>query len=125
MSSHRPKTYRRRPQGQREEGGSSSDKSLAVTLKALSLDDASVERIQKLPNDAGILLATAGFLGIIMPGVLGMPFLVLGGLLMVPKSKRKAEHWLSSGQSPKLFKGSIRQINRFLDDLENRYPYSR
>jgi hypothetical protein len=94
---------------------------LELTLEALSVDHRTAERIQKLPQDIGWLLVTAGVVGVVMPGVLGLPFLVLGGLVLMPATNRRAERWLT-GHSPKLFKGSIRQINRFLDDLEQRYP---
>lgn len=85
------------------------------------MDHASAERIQKLPHDIGWLLVTAGAVGMVMPGVLGTPFLVLGGLILMPATSQRAERWLA-GHSPRIFKGSIRQISRFLDDLERRYP---
>lgn len=94
---------------------------LERTLEALSVDHQTAERIQKLPHDIGWLLVTAGVVGFVMPGVIGVPFLALGGLILFPGTNRKAEHWLA-GHAPRIFKGSIRQINRFLDDLEQRYP---
>ncbi len=96
---------------------------LEHALEALSVDHATAERIQKLPRDVGWLLVTAGVVGVVMPGVLGVPFLALGGLILLPGTNRRAERWLS-GHSPKIFKGSMRQINRFLDDLDRRYPRS-
>lgn len=104
-------------------GGAEAEHALEHALEALSVDRASAERIQKLPHDVGWLLVTAGVVGVVMPGVLGVPFLVLGGLILLPGTNRRAERWLT-GHSPKIFKGSIRQINRFLDDLERRYPRS-
>lgn len=94
---------------------------LEHNLVALELDEDTVKRIERLPRDVGWLLITAGLVGVIVPGVLGVPFLVLGGLVVTPVTSRRAERWLS-GHSPKMFKGSVRQINRFLDDLETRYP---
>ena len=99
----------------------SRDDALHQELMALDLDESTVQRIERLPKDIGWLLITAGIMGVILPGVLGMPFLVLGGLVLTPGTNKRAERWLS-GHSPKLFKGSARQINRFLDDLEKRYP---
>lgn len=91
------------------------------SLVAMNLDDETVKRIEKLPRDVGWLLITAGVLGVVLPGVLGFPFLVLGGLVVMPATSERAEHWLA-GHGPKMFRGSVRQINRFLDDLERRYP---
>ena len=94
---------------------------LEHALEALSVDHLTAERLQRLPRDVGWLLMTAGVVGVVMPGVLGVPFLVLGGLIVSPATNKHAERWLS-GHAPGVFKGSIRQINRFLDDLERRYP---
>ena len=94
---------------------------LEHNLVALELDESTVKRIERLPRDVGWLLITAGLVGVVVPGVLGVPFLVLGGLVVMPVTNRRAERWLS-GHTPKMFKGSVRQINRFLDDLETRYP---
>ena len=98
-----------------------SEHLLDETLEAMDVDDATAQRIQKLPHDVGWLLITAGVMGLIVPGVIGTPFLALGGLMLWPRSSHRAERWLA-GHSPKPFKGSMRQINRFLDDLERRYP---
>lgn len=100
-----------------------ADHALEQTLEALSVDHETARRIRKLPHDIGWLLVTAGVVGVVMPGVLGLPFLMLGGLILMPATNHRAERWLT-GHSPKIFKGSIRQINRFLDDLERRYPQS-
>lgn len=94
---------------------------LEKSLVAMNLDQDTIHRIERLPRDIGWLLVTAGMVGIVMPGVLGLPFLVLGGLVIMPVTSRHAEQWLS-GHSPSIFKGSVKQINRFLDDLERRYP---
>ncbi|MGY6215685.1 hypothetical protein ACW73L_11045 [Methylolobus aquaticus] len=94
---------------------------LEHVLETLSVDHQTAERLQKLPRDVGWLLMTAGVVGVVMPGVLGVPFLLIGGLIVSPATNKHAERWLS-GHAPGVFKGSIRQINRFLDDLERRYP---
>lgn len=94
---------------------------LEHALEALSVDHETAERLQRLPRDVGWLLMTAGVVGVVMPGVLGVPFLLIGGLIVSPATNKHAERWLS-GHAPGVFKGSIRQINRFLDDLERRYP---
>ena len=97
---------------------------LEKSLVALNVDVATIERIEKLPHDIGWLLFTAGVFGILLPGIVGTPFLILGSLIIWPGTNQRAERWLK-GQSPKMFKGSIRQVNRFLDDLERRYPAPR
>jgi|APCry1669192010_1035390.scaffolds.fasta_scaffold01982_4 hypothetical protein len=97
---------------------------LEQQLAVMQIDQETADRIRKLPKDVGWLLITAGLLGLALPGVIGTPLLVLGSLMVWPSSQKKAAQWLS-GQSPKVFQGSMRQINRFLDDLERRYPTER
>jgi hypothetical protein len=94
---------------------------LEQSLVALDMDEQTIDRVEKLPRDVGWLLITAGLVGVVVPGVLGVPFLVLGGLVLMPLTSQRAEQWLG-GHSPKMFEGSVRQINRFLDDLDRRYP---
>lgn len=97
------------------------DQALETRLVALHLDSRTRERIRKLPKDMGWLLFSAGIMGLLVPGVIGTPFLVLGSLMIWPRSRVRAEKWLA-GESPRAFRGSMKQINRFLDDLERRYP---
>jgi len=84
-------------------------------------DDAVVERVGKLEHEVGWVLVTAGVIGMIVPGILGTPFLVMGAFALWPGNRKRVEKW-RQGHSPKIFHGSMKQINRFLDDLERRYP---
>jgi hypothetical protein len=71
-------------------------------------------RVDELPKEAGWLLITAGVVGLIVPGVFGTPFLLAGAVVLAPGGSRLLSRW--AGHS------AIRQIGRFLDDLERRYP---
>jgi hypothetical protein len=62
--------------------GRNTGDAIEKTLEALSVDHQTAERIQKLPHDVGWFLITAGVVGVVMPGVLGVPFLALGGLIL-------------------------------------------
>lgn len=104
--------------------GAIDSEQLEQRLAVMQIDQATADRIRKLPKDVGWLLITAGILGLALPGVIGTPLLILGSLMVWPSSQKKAGQWLS-GQSPKVFQGSMKQINRFLDDLERRYPTER
>jgi hypothetical protein len=68
-----------------------------------------------------VLLLVAGFGGLMFPGPFGTPFLVLGGVVLWPKAFGKVENYLRK-RYPKLHHSGFRQINRFLDDLDRRYP---
>jgi hypothetical protein len=71
-------------------------------------------RVEQLPKEAGWLLITAGVVGLVVPGVLGTPFLLAGAVVLVPGGSKLLSRW--AGHS------TIRQVGRFLDDLERRYP---
>ena len=71
-------------------------------------------RIEQLPREAGWLLITAGIVGLVVPGVLGTPFLLAGAVILAPGGSKLVSRW--AGRS------TMRQVSRFLDDLERRYP---
>ena len=92
-----------------------------MTKPGLDEDEAVVQRVEHLNRSVGWLLVSAGVVGMVVPGVLGTPFLIMGGLVLWPGNHKKVERW-RQGHSPKVFHGAMKQINRFLDDLEKRYP---
>jgi hypothetical protein len=85
-------------------------------------DDAGqVRRIEAMPREVGVLLVVAGVGGLLLPGPVGSPFLILGGVILWPRVFGKVETWFEK-RFPRLHHRSMRQIVRFLDDLERRYP---
>lgn len=101
-------------------GDESLEKSLEA-LDALETEQKTEQRVRRMPHDVAWLLITAGMVGLVTPGVLGLPFLAMGGLVLWPGNSKLLERWLTD-QPPRLMKGSMKQIGRFLDDLERRYP---
>lgn len=83
--------------------------------------DASYARIEELPKEVGVLLVALGVLGLVLPGPIGTPALVAGGLVLWPSGFRGVARGLER-RFPKLHRASFRQIGRFLNDLERRYP---
>jgi hypothetical protein len=71
-------------------------------------------RVEQLPREAGWLLITIGIVGLLVPGVLGTPFLLAGHVVLAPSGSKLLTRW--AGHSV------MRQVGRFLDDLERRYP---
>lgn len=94
-----------------------------IASEELQQDEAVVDRVEHLAKDVALLLVAAGVVGIIMPGVLGTPFLIAGAAALWPGNRQRLQRW-REGHSPKFFHGGMKQINRFLDDLERRYPKS-
>ena len=83
-----------------------------------------VLRVEQLPRGAGWLLITAGVVGLVVPAVPGAPLLLAGAMLLTPGGSRLLVRW-AGRNPPKFVRSAIRQINRFLDDLERRYPRTR
>jgi hypothetical protein len=87
-----------------------------------AIDEQLILRIEKLPKEAGWVLITAGVIGVIAPGIIGAPFLVAGVFVLAPGGPRWLSRW--AGRKPRKFAHSaLRQICRFLDDLDRRYPH--
>jgi|GEM_PF-463083 len=80
-------------------------------------------RIGGLPREMGAMLVAVGAIGVAMPGLVGAPAVVAGGLVLWPKAFGRADAWFEK-RFPKAHGQSVRQINRYLDDLEQRYPGS-
>jgi hypothetical protein len=87
-----------------------------------AVDEQLMRRIEKLPKEAGWALITAGVIGVIAPGIVGVPFLVAGAFVLTPGGPLRLSRW--AGRKPRKFAHSaLRQICRFIDDLERRYPH--
>ncbi len=85
-------------------------------------EPAELNRIKDLPKEVGVMLITAGVVGFILPGP-GTPAIIAGGLVLWPKAFGKLETWLEHAH-PKVHRKGMQQINRFLSDLQKRYPGS-
>jgi len=76
-------------------------------------DDAAL-RIAHLPKEAGWALITAGVVGLAVPGVPGTPFLLAGAVALAPGGSKLLARWAP--------RSARRQLGRFLDDLDRRFP---
>jgi hypothetical protein len=80
-------------------------------------------RLQKLPPEIGVLLLVMGVAGLLLPGPVGSPFVIAGGIALWPAGFRKVEGWFQR-RAPRLYHVGMDQMERYLADLENRYPGS-
>ncbi len=84
-------------------------------------DEQTVLRIEHLPRDVGWMMVYVGVLGVILPGIIGAPFLVAGIAVLAPGGPKLLTRWV--GRKPRGFvHASLKQMSRWLDDLERRYP---
>lgn len=86
-----------------------------------SSDGRAVLRLDTLTTEVGWLLVTAGVIGVIAPGIPGTPFLIVGVLVITPGGTKLLSRWVGKNP-PQIVKAGMKQIGRFLDDLERRYP---
>jgi hypothetical protein len=77
--------------------------------------------LRNVPPEIGILLIVVGTAGVLLPGPVGSPFLLAGGIVLWPRGFRGLERWLTK-VAPRLYTAGIGQIERYLLDLERRYP---
>ncbi len=80
-----------------------------------------VMRIDELPRDVGWVLVYVGVLGVILPGIPGLPFVIAGGAVLLPGGPKLLNRWIGR-KPPRVVHSSMKQIARLLDDLERRYP---
>lgn len=80
--------------------------------------------LASLPKEVGVLLIVAGLGGVLLPGPVGTPFLVLGGVVLFPKVFRRVNDGMKK-RFPKFYQQGMKQVRRFVIDLDRRYPMTR
>lgn len=93
----------------------------AITPEEQAEFERAVQRIEHFPREFGWLMVYVGVLGIVLPGIIGFPFVIAGGAVLVPGGRKWLSRWAGSKPRP-LVRASLRQIVRMADDLERRYP---
>lgn len=83
--------------------------------------DVDEDRLHALPREVGVLLVSIGAAGLVLPGPIGTPFLLMGGALLWPRLFGRLERSFQD-RCPRAHRQAVRQLRRFLDDLERRYP---
>jgi hypothetical protein len=119
---HKEPTDNHLPNGFRAEVLSNPGLETDATDDQVAPEQSELKRIKELPKEVGVMLITAGIVGIILPGP-GTPAIIAGGLALWPSAFGKLESWLER-RHPEIHRKSMQQIGRFLNDLERRYPYS-
>jgi hypothetical protein len=94
----------------------------ATVTHESATDEEAVLRFTQLPKEAGWLLIAAGVVGLAVPGIIGTPFLLAGAVVVVPGGPKLLSRWVGRNP-PKIVHSAMRQIGRFIDDLERRYPH--
>ncbi len=91
---------------------------------ATSDEEELLRQVHNLPPELAVLLLSVGALGFVLPGIIGTPALIAGGLALWPKAFGRAETWFAK-RYPSIHRKSLHQMGRFLADLDRRYPQFR
>ena len=110
------------------DGGHESSQRAAADNSEIPDNDAaearhqeSMELLGKLPPEIGMLLIISGIAGVLLPGPVGMPLLIAGGVTMWPKTFEPIERWFSR-RFPVVHREGVFQIKEFITDLQKRFP---
>jgi hypothetical protein len=91
-----------------------------------SLAKKPASRIERAPKGVGVLLLTAGVVTGMLPpppGPFDISLMLAGGVMLWPRGLRAADEW-SRRRFPQAHRAGMRFLERYLDDLERRYPGS-
>lgn len=78
-----------------------------------------LSRIEKLPRDVGWMLLAGGLMSEVVMGL--PPFWVIGILILYPQIGAPLTGFLER-KAPGALSGSLDFVDRYLEDLERRYP---
>jgi hypothetical protein len=102
------------------DGSRTNGRELAVRVPAGVAEE--TLRIDSAPKELGVLLVVAGIGGLILPGPVGTPFLLAGGVILWPAAFKRMETCLQR-RFPRFHREGVIQMRRFINDLERRYPW--
>ena len=91
---------------------------------ATAAEEAFTRRLGEMPREIGVLLVAIGVMGVALPGIVGTPALLAGGLMLWPRGFRSVDRWVAR-RCPGIHRHGIEQLIRYLDDMERRYPTRR
>ena len=101
--------------------GPAAPRGVDVAAEEAAEDNEAVLRIANLPRNVGWMMVSVGVLGVILPGVPGTPFLIAGVAVLTPGGPQLLTRWATRRPKGVVHK-SLKQIGRWLDDLDRRYP---
>jgi len=81
-------------------------------------------RVDRIPREVGLLLLASGMITGMLPpppGPFALSLMLTGGVALWPRGLRSLEGW-TQRNFPKAHRAGVDFLERFLDDLEHRYP---
>jgi hypothetical protein len=80
--------------------------------------------LERMTPEVGWMMIGVGVLGVILPGLPGWPFFLIGGAVLIPGGKGRVGKWIDQHPGP-VTNRSVKIVERFMDDLDSRYPRRR
>ncbi|MCY2967705.1 MAG: hypothetical protein NT069_29430, partial [Planctomycetota bacterium] len=77
--------------------------------------------LKKLPMSVGAILMGVGVVGVLIPGPLGTPLILAGGLALAPRTFSRFEATFRR-KYPGIHRTGLKFLGRFVQDFQNRYP---
>jgi hypothetical protein len=79
------------------------------------------DQLYRLPTELGVMLVGLGVVGVVLPGMIGVPLIVTGGAALMPRTFAPVERWFEE-RFPAAYQEGLRYVDRFLRDFYKRYP---
>jgi hypothetical protein len=79
------------------------------------------ESIGPIPTELAVLFVVAGVGGVLLPGPVGTPFLIIGAVAFCPRLLEAVDRGIRR-RFPRAHRVGVGQVKRFVADLERRYP---
>ena len=95
----------------------SEETKAGLTPEELKEFERACQRLVHMPNDLGWVFVSVGVLGVILPGIIGFPFVIVGGAVLLPGGRTWLSRRMARKPGPAL-RAFVRQLNRFMDDFE-------
>jgi hypothetical protein len=92
-----------------------------ATPEAAARDAHILARLSRLPASVGLVMMAAGVAIMPLPGPFGTPLIVCGGLVVAPRTFGKINDF-GKRRFPKVRQQALEIVERFLNDMEKRYP---
>lgn len=101
-------------------GGTGQSRQLVVATSSVP----EIAHKTAVAREVGALLIVSGIAGIILPGPVGTPLLILGCVMIWPAAFTRIERFFEK-RFPRTHRLGAFQTARFLSDLDRRYPDTR
>jgi iron(III) transport system substrate-binding protein len=88
------------------------------------IDPGAIAKKRAASQEVGALLIVSGIAGILLPGPVGTPLLILGCVIIWPKAFEQVDRFFAK-RFPWAHQLGVIQSARFLSDLDRRYPVSK